>query len=292
MIRFAITQPELARRIESHKPGWLARAKQRTHDLQQGTRQNITNIWSEIKQVYMDLQGPKCGFCEKSLEESQAIEHDVEHFRPKNQVKRWTVPAALRDEGVQVRQPATGTEPGYRFLAYHPLNYVTACKTCNTTLKGCYFPIAGLRDTTSDDPTAMQGEAAYLLYPIGDVDDDPEELIEFHGLSPKAKKTGFGRQRALVTIALLQLDDVTSRVSLLKARARAIEHLYFALRERGRATTPQERANANAAIRRLTSPRAAHTNCLRSFERLWNRDPAEASSLYQSIAGWLDGVSL
>ncbi len=67
----------------------------------------------------------------------------------------------------------------------------------------------------------MKGEKAYLIYPISDVDeDDPEDLIEFYGLSPQAKlSTGFGRKRALVTIELFQLDDEGQRAYLFKRRA-------------------------------------------------------------------------
>ena len=290
MIRFAISQNELGERIETCSPGWLRKAELKTATLRNGSPQRITNLWSEIKQVYLDLECPKCAFCEKWVE-GQPVEHDVEHFRPKNRIKRWRIPADLQREGIQMTQPAAGTEAGYRLLAYHPLNYATACVTCNRILKRCYFPIAGRRQTTSDDPTTMRGEQPFLIYPINDVDDDPEKLIEFYGLSPRPKQGGFSRKRALVTIALFRLDDARRRPDLLKARAGAIEHLYFALRERARAATSVDRARAEAAVRRLTSPREAHTNCLRSFQRLWESNRPEAEAVYQHIADWLRGVS-
>jgi hypothetical protein len=59
-----------------------------------------------------------------------------------------------------------------------------ACKTCNSTLKKNHFPIEGTRDSASTDPAQMSDEKALLIYPIGATDDDPEQLIEFEGLSP------------------------------------------------------------------------------------------------------------
>ena len=112
-------------------------------------------------------------------------------FGPKKKVARWPVPASLARQGVVVQQPARGHEPGYTFLAYHPLNYAAACKTCNSILKKNYFPIAGTRDTSnSREPAAIAGERPYLLYPIGNLDADPEDLIEFAGLSAQAKASG------------------------------------------------------------------------------------------------------
>ena len=54
--------------------------------------------------VYIDLQLSKCCFCEKPLEGK--IEQDVEHFRPKAEVKPWKVPRHLANRGTStVQQP-------------------------------------------------------------------------------------------------------------------------------------------------------------------------------------------
>src|SRR5262249_1945903 len=138
------------------------------------------NEWSDIKPAYIDLQFSKCGFCEKPLEGK--IEQDVEHFRPKGAVVAWPVPKALAAEieaaGFPVTQPKAGTK-GYKSLAYPPLNYVTACKTCNSIRKKNYFPIAGRRRLGGRDPAALGDEQPYLMYPLSDIDVDPEDLIEF-----------------------------------------------------------------------------------------------------------------
>ena len=48
----------------------------------------------------------KCAFCEKPLE--GRIEQDVEHFRPKCEVRPWDIPQDLADAGIAVSQPANG----------------------------------------------------------------------------------------------------------------------------------------------------------------------------------------
>lgn len=291
MIRYTIADNALNAKIDAIAPNWRVRAQTRTTELENGTRQNITGIWSEIKQAYKDLQGSKCAFCEKWIED-QAIEQDVEHFRPKNRITRWRVPRMLDGEGITRAQPATGSEAGYRLLAYHPLNYVIACKTCNSIMKRDYFPIAGVRNSTATNPRALAAERAYLIYPVGDLDSNPEDLIEFHGLSPQPRRTGFDRKRALVTIEVFKLDDVNKRKEILRDRAESIEHLYLALRIRdGPTTTVADTQNANQAIVRLTSPKSRHTNCLRCYERLWNSNRPEAEAIYGNIVAFLNTAS-
>jgi len=80
-------------------------------------------MWSEIKQVFIDLQERKCAFCERPLESKK--EYDVEHFRPKGSVKPWKPTAALIAAGVTINQTTT-KEPGYHLLPYNLLNYTVA----------------------------------------------------------------------------------------------------------------------------------------------------------------------
>ena len=89
---------------------------------------------------------------------------------------------------------STGREwdQGYYLLAFHPRNYITACKSCNTPLKSNYFPIAGeQRGPQSDNPAHLASEQPFLIYPLGSLDDDPEEVLTFDGIVPKpAKQSG------------------------------------------------------------------------------------------------------
>lgn len=280
MIRIDVACDDIKSRIEAHKPGWLADAKSRTDQLAADDSLEVVSIWSPIKEVFTKLQISKCVFCEKELED-QPIEQDVEHFRPKNNVKRWPIPSWLEtDENVQLNQPASGSEDGYRLLAYNFLNYAASCKTCNSTRKSDYFPIEGtVRKSNAKNPATLKSEKALLIYPISDLDDDPEDLIEFFGLSPQAKlPSGFGRKRALVTIELFKLDDEGERSHLFKKRAQNIWTLHecFKQMQNGNAT---ERADAMKVANHLTSHRSEHTNCMRCFARLFQADPNEAARI-------------
>ena len=197
MTGIKITKEQLEDLIEAHKPGWLKRAHDRTSKIPAPpAKPKFPELWSEIKEVYINLQGGglggKCAYCEKWLEYN-VIEHDVEHFRPKGLVTRWMVPPDLESEfaraGIQVKQPKTGDEPGYRYLAYQILNYATACKECNSILKLNLFPIKGTRRSEAKDPTKLKSEGAFLIYPIDDVDTAPEDLIDFSVASPRRRSS-------------------------------------------------------------------------------------------------------
>jgi hypothetical protein len=288
MIRVATTAAALLAAIKVRRPGWSARAHARTEALEAGAADpEFPSLWSEIKEVYIELQHAKCAYCEKELED-QPIEHDVEHYRPKREVARWAVPKALAGRGIVVKQPSGGGEPGYRLLAYHPLNYAASCKTCNSILKRNYFPIAGTRDPAGRDPTAMAGEHPYLLYPIGDVDDDPEDLIEFAGLSPQAKGRGFRRQRALVTIWLFDLN----RKWLQKDRAMEIMRYFLALERTRRLPRDRIVRDSERIVQYMSSPHARHANCLRSFRRLYDADRAAAERIFRACTRLVESVSL
>ena len=225
MIGYKISKDDLEDLIEAHKPGWLDRAKTRTAKFRAlGKYEESSPIWSEIKAVYMTLQGEsKCAFCERKLESVEAglIEQDVEHFRPKKSVKAWTAPPEILVEGITPTDPPVAG--GYYLLPYHPFNYAASCKPCNSTLKSNYFPVAGAYNLAGDDPAALQGETPYLIYPVGDFDTDPEDLIAFYGASPQAKAPGgIDQHRALVTIAFFKLDDPIGRKNLLRERAMVI----------------------------------------------------------------------
>lgn len=136
----------------------------------------------------MELQGrAKCCFCERKFESGTFGRHelDIEHFRPKGEIRAWEVPQSLLDEGISCTPPPDAGH-GYYLLAYHLLNLAVACKPCNSGLKKSYFPIGGTYDLHGDDPRRMGGEQPWLLYPIGDLDVDPEEVINFHGIQPQS----------------------------------------------------------------------------------------------------------
>ena len=180
--------------------------------------EDFVSLWSDIKDVYMEIQGEKCVYCEMEIEGS--ISNDVEHYRPKAKVSPWTVPDWLAEAGLVATAPGTPRgDPGYFHLAYEPLNYAASCKVCNSILKKNLFPISGARQSAGTDPRRMKGERPLLIYPMSTIDKDPEELIRFVGLYPEPVAAA-GRPdyfRAVVTIDLFRLDDAVRRKALFKS---------------------------------------------------------------------------
>lgn len=291
MIRYPITKQGLIDLIDAEKADWRTRADLRTEGFRSaGIYKEASNIWGEIKAVFMRLQGNKCAYCERELEGEAVgkIDHDVEHFRPKSNVKPWS-PKKLTDLGINFTSPEKGK--GYHLLPYHLFNYAVACKPCNSTLKSDRFPVSGPYKLTGDDPSKLKSEKHYLLFPIGDIDDDPETIIEFQGTSPKpVAKTGKKRNRALVTIEFFKLDDPVRRKFLYRDRAYVITALYTLLKDTIEGTTA-EKAAAKAEIQQLLQPGLRHLNCARSFQRLFNKDANEAAEVFKAARKFLSTIS-
>jgi hypothetical protein len=292
MIRYPISPGELRRRIRVRKRTWFDRAAAALDELPNRPKSSdFRRLWSEIKDVYIDLQHSKCAFCEKPLE--GRIEQDVEHFRPKAEVEHWEPPQDLIEAGVVVRQPAEGTpEPGYRFLAYHPFNYAAACGPCNSVFKANFFPLARPRRPEARRPPARTTEEPYLIYPIGDLDEDPETLITFEGAVPTpARARGRRRLRALVTISIFKLDDPVERKPFFQGRARALEDLYLNLREIDHGTDAAVVAAARKNVDRMLRDAEPHASCLRCFKRLYDRSPDAARDHFLALSEFLDTTS-
>ena len=104
MIRYAISYEDLETLIETKKPGWLKRAAKKTETYRKAKRYvKDSSIWSEVKPFYMNVQGnSKCAYCERKLESVTygKAEQDVEHFRPKGNVRAWKIPKRLKDQGI------------------------------------------------------------------------------------------------------------------------------------------------------------------------------------------------
>lgn len=292
MIGYKISRKDLEKLIEDQVPGWMARAKKRTADfVAAGSYSETSSIWSEVKVVYMRLQGEsKCIYCERKLE-SEAngmIEQDVEHFRPKGRVRRWRVPAELVAEGVSITDPGPNA-PGYHRLPYHVFNYSSACKPCNSTLKSDCFPVAGSYKFGGSNPKTLASELPLLIYPLGDFDSDPERLIKFQGVSPRpVYAQGHVRHRALVTIAFFELADPIKRKNLFRERAQIITALWPQLE--AISNNPAD-AVASALVADFQSSKAPHTNCARSFATLYQQDRLEAESLYRAAATFIRTAS-
>jgi len=251
-------------------------------------------MWSEIKTVYIRLQGGKCAYCERKLEGEVygKSEYDIEHFRPKGKIKVWSLSPDLRQQGITPTPVPNGTG-GYYLLPYHLFNYAVACKPCNSVLKETYFPIAGTYNLSGDDPVALaESEQPYLIYPIGDFDQAPEDLIRFLGASPcPVASEGHDRNRALVTIELFKLDDGIKRKNLFLERIIIIQALFAQLERLANGATGATRDKAIKVIELAQSSQFAHSNCARSFIALYNQDPSQAEQFHDAAVAWLLSTS-
>lgn len=294
MIRYPVTLEELRARVEAEAPGWLEQAAERTEGFRRAGRYDEeTGIWSAVKAVYMRLQHNKCAYCERVLASEDfggAIEHDVEHYRPKNGVREWPTEKIARERGISYGFPTGGDFPeGYYLLAYHPFNYATACKKCNTPLKASYFPIAGARGPQRDDPAALKGEEPFLIYPLGDLDDDPEEILTFVGVNPIPRwQEEPRRRRAEVTIDFFELDR---REELLRGRAEMVRNLFIAL-EMLKSRSKENRELAARCVENVVSPTSEHTNCARAFRALYDSDRVRARKIAFAAQEYLGSHSL
>jgi hypothetical protein len=282
VIRYAISTDDLLAEIDALKPRWRKNAAAKTERFRAAGRYTEKKgSWSEIKPVYIALQGGKCAYCERRFgtDARSAIEHDVEHFRPKSRVQRWPSEPLTYSFGT-----GSASDKGYYLLAYNPLNYIAACKKCNSPFKSDYFPIASTRRTRTDDVLALRKEKPFLVYPVSDIDDDPEDLISFVGLFPTpVKSRGYGNQRARVTIDFFALDD---REELLRERADLIKAVFIAHESLNEADADL-RAAAQQTIALLDNPRLPHRNCARAFHRLCQDDAAAAREQFRAAIAFL-----
>jgi hypothetical protein len=286
MIRYTVTERQLTDAINAASASWIRRAGERTeHFRQVGKYDESSSIWSEIKSVYMKIQHDKCAYCERQLEGK--IEQDVEHFRPKNPVKKW--PTVQMQRKLKYDFPCGDAwDEGYFLLSYHIWNYCTACKNCNTIMKSNSFPIAESRGPQNEDPLALlQFELPYLIYPLGDHDDDPEHLINFLGMLPMPVSndiTTHEYRRARVTIDFFNL---VGRELLRQERAEKIMVLFRFLEDLDKDPTDED---AKFYMELAQDSRSTHVNCSNSFIKLYKEDRAMAENLKNIARDYLKSL--
>ncbi|MFL6214621.1 MAG: hypothetical protein ACJ74J_12105 [Blastocatellia bacterium] len=283
---------------KKYKPNntdWLTEAAARTATFrgQEKYSEPPKPNWSDIKRIYMKLQYNKCAYCEQKLEGGPRgpIVHDVEHYRPKNAVVGWPNAKQLQQSRfafIAADHVATGADcNGYYLLPYHLLNYATACKICNSTLKHNYFPIAATRITNSDRQQQLKREKPYLIYPLGHLDDDPTDIITFEGVKP-VPRPGLSAQqriRALITILFFELDI---RDPLIKQRSAVIKNIFEKFRDRLIHPDPERQKQAVKDLELYQRPSSEHANCARAFYALCEQDLVAARHHYDAAVDYLE----
>ncbi len=280
MIHIPVTPQELSELIKQEVPGWLERAAERTRKARQRKRFIGTGIWSEIKRVYMKLQGHKCAYCERPMAEGPEanIDYDVEHFRPKSRVMPWPDDKTAKELRIRYKV-RSGVAKGYPVLAHDPLNYAVTCKVCNTPLKADHFPIDGQPLSAGGDIGKLDAkEKPLLIFPLGTATRPPEELLTFEGILPvPAKRSGYERKRAQVTIDFFRLH---LRTDLRDGRAHLLVLLWDKL-QLARMGTPSQRKDAEEVLTAVRQRKFPHTRCGLAFLELYERDPTKAEAYYR-----------
>jgi hypothetical protein len=278
MIRYEYDREWVETEIRKADPKWFQKAEKRTRDLVvRGGFAEKSSIWSTVKPTFIRLQRNKCVFCERqfaSPDDYGTIEFDVEHFRPKSSVTAWPDPARHPKLNYAF-QTGLPSPSGYYWLAYELQNYAASCKICNTPLKLNYFPIAGARGTASASIRDLSDEQPFLCYPLGDLDDDPEELVTFDAtVAIPAASMGAKHWRGQIIIDFFGLND---REDLHRARAQMIALFGPALQA---VSDGRDSHDDRKLISRMQSPDLPHAGCIRAFKRLWSTDEARARQDY------------
>ena len=217
-------------------------------------------LWNELKKVFAQIQGDgaarvKCAYCERHLHLGIANlpDCDVDHFRPKSL---------------------------YPLLAYHPRNYVLACRICNETYKRSHFPIARSRAVNSKRLAELDAEQADFVHPLDPREPRLEDLIGFEGIiaMPLANLSAREERRANAMIDALQINR---RDDLRRDRTKIIAEIY-------RAKTEKSSDSIVPIILRSAADRfEEYTNCAQSYLKLWDNDPDDAKKLgeeaYQTL---------
>ena len=267
MIRYDASAAAIEAAVDAISPKWRDKAAKRTAAFTKaGKYAEKSAIWSEVKPVFMAAQRNKCVFCERQFENELygKIEFDLEHFRPKSSVLAWPVPG--RHDHSYDFETGGANEAGYYWLPYDLGNYAASCKVCNSNLKSNFFPVAGERLTAPGD---LASERAYLTYPIGTGDADPESLIAFVATTAVPRAAG-GADRLRGQVAI-DFFDLNRREELHRQRAAMIMLLGGALSNISAGIGDD---TDEALAERIVGDVFPHTNCLRSFRRLWDEEEA------------------
>ncbi len=272
MIRIALPLGQsLENLVDAFDPTW--RGKNAVWD-------GKNSPWSDIKEVFVGLQLGKCAYCERLVQadrQENKVESDVEHYRPKKKTTAWVSDTKVK----------TGRSAGYVWLAVNVGNYLLSCKTCNTTHKKNGFPIAGLVGQKRQSIVALNArEKPFLLYPIGDFDDDPENLIDWEGFVPIPKiaksDDAFRFHRAQVNIEFFKLDGRHDVRRGCAEQIRLVWRTFLLLK------IPEEKPQAQAFLEACkTDSSLTHAACVRAFLRLVASDVQKAKQVVLAAEKYL-----
>ncbi len=195
-------------------------------------------LWSRYKHRFAEAQHDgKCAYCETRIR--AGYPGDVEHYRPKAEVKEPRDPGNRDDTGGEPRgrRWRKPTKPGYWWLAYRWDNYLYSCNRCNNW-KANGFPLRGPRGAMA--PGIEAEEDSLILNPYST---EPVHHLSFNELG---EVTGLTRE-GTVTIDRCGLD----RRSLVVERERIAHQLLRDLEDYVEALAAENPMAKRHALKRL-----------------------------------------
>jgi hypothetical protein len=244
-----------------------------------GKHDQAAACWTDVKGAYIALQHDKCAYCELPMPQGakSRIAYDVEHHRPKSRTRPWPDARTRQALGITY-QVGAGRTRGYPELAHHPLNYLVACKVCNSPYKADRFPVLGQADPDGTDPRVLnQRELPAIPLPLGDWGDDPAAFLDFEGfIAVPAAGTPMQQLRAQIVIDFF---DLNRRADLLLGRATAIALLHGHLKEVQAPDLARNAAEAQRWVDAALDASAPYAAAARAYHRLHLRNPARAGDV-------------
>lgn len=189
-------------------PEWLEKADKLRKEINSITdpadRAEYINkhpMWAELKNVLEKISHNKCWYSEAKASLSL---YDVDHFRPKGEVRKCPLVDSVENEN------------GYWWLSYDWTNYRLSGQICNrpnkdredgkTKGKHNYFPLRKGSSIASEPDDDLTAEVKYLLDPT---DEDDPSFITFDNTGevyPSTTNDTWEYQRAIISIDLLNLN--------------------------------------------------------------------------------------
>ena len=179
-----------------------------------------SDFWGDYKDKFAAAQHGRCGYCE--LPAIGTHYGDVEHFRPKGEVRILNREKQGRERtdlsNVADRKSSRTIGTGYWWDAYSWDNYLLSCAICNQAWKKNFFPI-DTGDAPRERPEQGVQESELLLHPFGD--DDPADHFEykFDGIIRGKTKMGV---HTIETVGLWRPSLVVKRRKVIQSLLRLI----------------------------------------------------------------------
>ena len=204
---------------------------------------HFENLWSDskVKEFLHISQYGKCCYCERKRDKKR--ETDVEHFRPKAEVKE-----------------AGKGHPGYWWLAYIWENLLISCKKCNQEYKKSKFPLKDEEKRAYREDCDLGEEEPFLINPL---EEDPELFIDYDLEETRLMAKAIGRcERGKKTVD--ELTGINDR-EVMEQRADKLKDYNILVRCLKNKGIDELRSMADRCLHEHISPRSEFSGFARFY---------------------------